>query len=122
MAKKIVQNILLAQMLVQNLDIDEIAELLDYCHKLGFDDTPDYNYCQGVFQRMIERTSSQGFPTIFKNSSVVGKIGQKSASYLEVFMVVFCTKFDPLNDCLSGELHIVLRPRNLKICEDSKFF
>jgi len=34
----------------------------------------------------------------------------------------FCTKFDPLNDFLYGMLHIILKPRNVKICEHSIFF
>ena len=33
----------------------------------------------------------------------------------------FCTKFDPLNDFLYGELHIILKPRKVKNFEHSIF-
>jgi len=32
------------------------------------------------------------------------------------------TQFDPLNDCLYGKLHIILKRRNVQICEHSIFF
>ena len=34
----------------------------------------------------------------------------------------FCTQFDPLNDFLNHEFHIILKRKKLEICKHSSFF
>jgi len=46
-------------------------------------------------------------------------------NFFKIFYTAFltgsCTQFDPLNIFLYGKLHIILKPRNVKICEHSIF-
>ena len=56
-------------MLVKDLSIPEIADVLDYAHRLKFEETPDYDWILSMFDKMALRTSRIGFRNFQKKNS-----------------------------------------------------
>ena len=53
---------------MKDLSIPEIAEILDYAHRLKFEEAPDYDWILSMFDKMALRTSRFGFQNFQKNN------------------------------------------------------